>query len=406
MEKIFVKIKRYATVSVIFLGALATLTACGSGSKESEKAEDPTSLEVEHKHDEKIEDGAKAESEVEKPVEEKAEDSVEVNADVTKKEHTLLDDLKAAEETLSHTGAETTPMDENKTLTIENGQVTSGDEAVENEPVLPEPEMPEPEMPEPEMPEPEMPELETAKPEMPEPVNSEPTVSEPAAPESVAAEPTNPEPVVSEPAMPEPEKPEPVIKPVATAPVVEEAAEFKIPVLGAEPNMGVQGATETNAMNSDLADKPELVIKPSSEFNTGVSEEDSNKYGQMLQDALSTVQDPVEPSEPIMSAPDVSENPAASGAPVVPTSPEINGVPEMSYVPAPEADLLPPPPTPPIADMSQAMPPADGAEIQPITPATPAVEPEPTPLGEQPAMQDQVYNPQANDPGAFKIPGM
>ena len=38
MEKIFVKIKRYATVSVIFLGALATLTACGSGSKESEKA--------------------------------------------------------------------------------------------------------------------------------------------------------------------------------------------------------------------------------------------------------------------------------------------------------------------------------------------------------------------------------
>ena len=43
MEKIFVKIKRYATVSVIFLGALATLTACGSGSKESEKAEHTSS---------------------------------------------------------------------------------------------------------------------------------------------------------------------------------------------------------------------------------------------------------------------------------------------------------------------------------------------------------------------------
>ena len=39
MEKIFVKIKKYATVSVISLGTLATLTACGSGSKESEKAE-------------------------------------------------------------------------------------------------------------------------------------------------------------------------------------------------------------------------------------------------------------------------------------------------------------------------------------------------------------------------------
>ncbi|USI60443.1 DUF6287 domain-containing protein [Lactococcus lactis] len=43
MKKIFVKIKRYATVSVIFLGALATLTACGSGSKESEKAEHTSS---------------------------------------------------------------------------------------------------------------------------------------------------------------------------------------------------------------------------------------------------------------------------------------------------------------------------------------------------------------------------
>lgn len=43
MEKIFVKIKRYATVSVIFLGALATWTACGSGSKESEKAEHTSS---------------------------------------------------------------------------------------------------------------------------------------------------------------------------------------------------------------------------------------------------------------------------------------------------------------------------------------------------------------------------
>lgn len=43
MEKIFVKIKRYATVSVIFLGTLATLTACGSGSKESEKAEHTSS---------------------------------------------------------------------------------------------------------------------------------------------------------------------------------------------------------------------------------------------------------------------------------------------------------------------------------------------------------------------------
>ena len=43
MEKIFVKIKRYVTVSAIILGALATLAACGSGSKESEKAEHTSS---------------------------------------------------------------------------------------------------------------------------------------------------------------------------------------------------------------------------------------------------------------------------------------------------------------------------------------------------------------------------
>lgn len=43
MEKKFVKIKKYVTVSVIFLGALATLTACSSGSKESKKTEHSSS---------------------------------------------------------------------------------------------------------------------------------------------------------------------------------------------------------------------------------------------------------------------------------------------------------------------------------------------------------------------------
>ncbi|MCL2113051.1 MAG: DUF6287 domain-containing protein [Streptococcaceae bacterium] len=43
MEKKFVKIKKYVTVSVIFLGALATLTACSSGSKESKKTDHSSS---------------------------------------------------------------------------------------------------------------------------------------------------------------------------------------------------------------------------------------------------------------------------------------------------------------------------------------------------------------------------
>ncbi|AYG01173.1 DUF6287 domain-containing protein [Lactococcus allomyrinae] len=43
MERKFVKIKKYVTVSVIFLGVLATLTACSSGSKESKKTEHTSS---------------------------------------------------------------------------------------------------------------------------------------------------------------------------------------------------------------------------------------------------------------------------------------------------------------------------------------------------------------------------
>jgi len=40
-----------------------------------------------------------------------------------------------------------------------------------------------------------------------------------------------------------------------------------------------------------------------------------------------------------------------------------------------------------------------------VAPAAPVPTPAPTPLGSQPVMQDQVYAPQAADPGAFKIPG-
>jgi hypothetical protein len=40
----------------------------------------------------------------------------------------------------------------------------------------------------------------------------------------------------------------------------------------------------------------------------------------------------------------------------------------------------------------------------PVTPIAPDLNAQP--LGPQPAMQDQIYNPQASDPNAFKIPGM
>ncbi|MBR3230931.1 hypothetical protein IKF73_02820 [Candidatus Saccharibacteria bacterium] len=118
-------------------------------------------------------------------------------------------------------------------------------------------------------------------------------------------------------------------------------------------------------------------------------------------------------SEPSLTISATGDNPAMANTPATPAAPEINGVPEINYMPMPGDEILPPPPTPPIAPLDTNMaattpPPATPApeQVTPIVPATPAVEPTLAPLGAQPAMQDQIYTPQASDPGAFKIPGM
>lgn len=118
---------------------------------------------------------------------------------------------------------------------------------------------------------------------------------------------------------------------------------------------------------------PEKVVQPSADF-TATMADNGNKYGQMLEQALE--------------------------------EPDIPEVPAMDYMPMPGDETLPPPPTPPVdfatmvetpAAMPSAMP--NPAQQVPVAP----VVPEPTMA--QPAMTDQVYNPQANDPAAFKIPG-
>ena len=153
-------------------------------------------------------------------------------------------------------------------------------------------------------------------------------------------------------------------------------------------------------------DKAEKVLQPSDDMSLDASSEGAEKYGKMLEDAISGLGTPTaEPTEPI-----VSDNPASAIAPEVTSAPEINGVPEMNYMPLPGEEVLPPPPTPPIDMDTPAPKPTSTAEpITPIEPAAPVAEPAPeapTSLGPQPAMQDQVYAPQAADPGAFKIPGM
>lgn len=134
----------------------------------------------------------------------------------------------------------------------------------------------------------------------------------------------------------------------------------------------------------------ETVVQPLNNFTGESLDEGTNKYGQMLEEALNGDGD--------------TQNLATASAPVVSSEPEINGVPEMSYEPVAEEGVLPPPPAPVINmdnEMQMAMPPAMPA----IEHAEPVLEPAPEPLGAQPAMQDQVYNPAANDPGAFQIPG-
>lgn len=216
------------------------------------------------------------------------------------------------------------------------------------------------------------------------------------------------------------------------------AAEASLSHAGAETTPeSIKEPLKINSADSGIIEeKQEKILQPESTDFSGPLETpiEGNKYGQMLEDALSSINAAPEPQVAMQTTQDFtqntsaamqnepitaqgvsfSDNPAAMTAPSVPTTPEINGVPQMNYMPLPGEEVLPPPPAPPIdmsvapqpdmaiqADMSQALP-----SVEPITPAAPVSEPTPTSLGPQPAMQDQVYNAQAVDPGAFKIPGM
>lgn len=280
---------------------------------------DPTKLDIEHEHDEGV------------------DESKEVEATVTEKESTLLDDLKSAEENLAQAGDVTVPEEKDEPVKVEEGS--------------------------------DLPDLQAAA----EEISNANLEDESSTEGSSTKEPDTPK-----------VTPEPTPEPISGEPSSEEGNEEK---------------------------KTEQVIQPFADMNTSSSEEDSEKYGQMLEDALESVgaTNP-EPEQAIMSP---ADNPASASAPEVPTKPEINGVPEINYMPMPGDEVLPPPPAPPL-DMNNTEAPAVGmppleaptVNVEPIAPAAPATEPAPESLGNQPSMQDQVYAPQAADPGAFKIPGM
>ena len=173
-----------------------------------------------------------------------------------------------------------------------------------------------------------------------------------------------------------------------------------------EDDTPVDGATTGPTEETMNAPVGEKVLQPSGDFGSSeTSFENENKYGKMLEDALESVNGAEAAPEASNASSVPMGNPAVAAAPVVPSNPEINGVPEMNYMPMPGEEILPPPPAPPVG-AEGAMPAVGATPIQPVAPAMPVTEPTPEPLGQQPAMQDQVYGPAAVDPGAFKIPGM
>ena len=174
-------------------------------------------------------------------------------------------------------------------------------------------------------------------------ISEQPTISEPELPPATPIEPTESATIPAAPAMPEelqavadslassyigPSAPveQPATPTVITSEQAPAAAQFNIPVAGE-------------------AEKPEKVVAPSADFLTEPAEQ-GNKYGQMLEDALSEF------------------------VPPAPAAPEANNIPDLDFsMPASDAapsdNILPPAPTPNFG--------SDAGMMPPMPPATPKI---------------------------------
>lgn len=258
-------------------------------------------------------------------------------------DNSLLDELKTAEQSLTDASAETIPPVEQKPIDINNMSVP---EPIPLEPTLP------------------------------EPIASEPNVGASSSTQSNYPE----EPII---AYPSPTNPgQDNLTP--TAPITSSgqvgstsapATEFTLP----NPTPGI-------------INEPEKIVTPNEGFDATPTNESTNRYGKMLQDALDGLETTTGANSAISSSPDDMFNPAAASAPSAPSTPEINGVPEMNYAPMPGEDILPPPPAPPIDVNQSAEPmPLPQTSFNAVNQPQPMASPTPT---------------QPDDPSAFKIPGM
>ena len=236
----------------------------------SKKAQDDTKLDIKHGNEEV----------------DTAEDK-EVDTVVTEKESTLLDDLKAAEASLSQAGAEATPEAVAKPFKIESSGEEPAPTSVSTEPA-----------------------------ETP----TEPA-TEPVEPVAASTEPTT----------------APTEAPVEPATSLTEAAEpnsASSSFISDKPEKVLQPSSDLLSETSENTSKYGQMLE---EALASVSD------NPVAMDAPAVSASPV-----TMDTPAIPANPAAMNTPAVPINPEINGVPEINYMPMPGDEVLPPPPAPPI----------------------------------------------------------
>lgn len=234
--------------------------------------------------------------------------------------------------------------------------------------------------------------------------------------------PVEKEPAVEEPAAEEEPQPSMVSEPNVNAPVM--------PVeMSAAP-----GGPLPPEQNTVFSQESKTVVEPSAEFSEDMLDgQPDNVYGNMLKEAIGGGDNPAAVVAPVVSTEEV-ETPAMDFSAVddnniLPPPPApISGFDQLPMPPmegpAPMSNAIPPMPEMPAAPVAPAPAPApevpvvptvpevpaepvvSAEPVVPIEPAQPVVPPAPEPLGPQPAMQDQIYNNPANDPTAFRIPGM
>ena len=274
-----------------------TFASSSDSSEKTAKRGDPTKLDIEHGNEEGV------------------DETVEVSTAVNEKESTLLDDLKAAEATLSGAGAEVTPDESNKPVDLDGSKKSDKDDEDEKEDKADKDE-------------------EGDKDDKESKSSEEETATGTEFVDKSSSVPEHEQSVEEQSAANNFEasvKPEKVIAPPAN---------FNPETLGEGTNKYGRMLEDALAeVENELSDPNTVISSPSD-----------------------TVSEATPATGPL-------PNPAAGSAPFAASAPDINGVPDINYMPLPGDEVLPPPPTPPVDfDNLDIEAPAPGPAPTPLGP--------------------------------------